>query len=61
MTDYEKLKLAETTKALSDEEKEIVIANLPKDKIIAFLLAEAEREQTELSCIRAILGGRGDV
>ena len=57
MTDYEKIKLAETTKALSDEEKEIVIANLPKERMLAFLLAEEERERTELNCIKAIVGG----
>lgn len=56
MTDYEKKKMAETVKALSEEEKEIVIANLPKERMLAFLLAEEERERTELNCIKAIVG-----
>lgn len=57
MTDYEKMKLAEKVKALSKEEQAIVIENLPKDKMISFLLAEAEREQLKLNCIKAIIGG----
>ena len=57
MTDYEKNKFAETIRALSEEEQDVAIANLPKEKMVAFLLAEAEREQLELSCIKAIVGG----
>ena len=57
MTDYEKKKLAETVKALSEEEQAIVIANLPKDKMISYLLMEAEKRHEVLEGIKSLLGG----
>lgn len=57
MTDYEKMKFAETIRALSEEEQNIAIANLPREKMILYLLMEAEKRNEVIEGIKSLIGG----